>query len=201
MVRDHATLVTRRLAPEAEAVAAGGRRRGTPATCGHLEARSRGRCVPRGAFQRRNFAVAAAAAEAFLGGPTRRPCARPRTVVVPGRLEIDRRRSARAPSTALTTRRARQALAEALPEIVEGRPLIGVVAILDDKDAAAMLAALLPLFERVVFTRAATRGRCSPATLESLASQLDGPPSETVARPAARPSSGRASWPAPAAPC
>jgi len=47
-----------------------------------------------------------------------------------------------------------------------------VLSILDDKDAAGMLRALLPLAERAIFTRAANPRALSPATLESLARQL-----------------------------
>ena len=58
--------------------------------------------------------------------------------------------------------------APALAEALEGRRFTGVVAILDDKDAAAMLRELLPLFDHVVFTRSAnprslSRPRSSPS--------------------------------------
>jgi dihydrofolate synthase / folylpolyglutamate synthase len=76
------------------------------------------------------------------------------------------------------------ALADALPEIVAGRrPLVLVVSVLDDKDAAGMLAALLPAADRLVFTRCAHPRALSPATLETLAAKLDGPPGETVVVP------------------
>jgi dihydrofolate synthase/folylpolyglutamate synthase len=58
-----------------------------------------------------------------------------------------------------------------------------VVAILDDKDAAAMLKELLPLFDHVIFTRSQNPRSLPPATLESLSTQLDGPPSEIVPNP------------------
>ena len=48
------------------------------------------------------------------------------------------------------------ALAEALPEFVAGRRLVACLAVLDDKDAAAMLRMLLPLCDAVVATRAQT---------------------------------------------
>jgi dihydrofolate synthase/folylpolyglutamate synthase len=44
------------------------------------------------------------------------------------------------------------AVAEALPEIAEGRPAIACMAMLDDKDATAMVRALAPVLERVVCT-------------------------------------------------
>ena len=75
------------------------------------------------------------------------------------------------------------ALAESLPEVVGDRSLVGVVAILDDKDATGMLRHLLPQFDRVIFTRASNPRSLSPGTLESLAHQLGGPPSETISDP------------------
>ncbi len=66
---------------------------------------------------------------------------------------------------------------------LEGQRFTGVVAILDDKDAAAMLRELLPLFDRVVFTRSANPRSLPPATLESLSTQLGGPPATVVLDP------------------
>jgi len=63
-------------------------------------------------------------------------------------------------------------LDDALPEVVGERPVVAVVAVLDDKDAAAMLRALLPACAAVVFTRARNPRGYSPATLHSLAEQL-----------------------------
>jgi dihydrofolate synthase/folylpolyglutamate synthase len=68
---------------------------------------------------------------------------------------------------------------------------VGVIAVLDDKDAAGMLRALLPRLDRVVFTRSSNPRSLSPATLESLFSKLDGPPSETVGDPRAALERGR----------
>jgi dihydrofolate synthase/folylpolyglutamate synthase len=62
---------------------------------------------------------------------------------------------------------------------------VGVFAVLDDKDAAAMLEALLPLCGQAVFTRCSNPRSLPPATLESLASKLGGPPSQTVGDPRA----------------
>ena len=76
------------------------------------------------------------------------------------------------------------ALAAALPELVGGlSPLVGVVSVLEDKDAAGMLRALLPAFDQVVFTRCSNPRSLSPATLESLCAQLAGPPASVVADP------------------
>jgi dihydrofolate synthase/folylpolyglutamate synthase len=76
-----------------------------------------------------------------------------------------------------------QALVEALPEVVEERPLVAMVAVLDDKDATAMLRALLPACRAVVFTRARNPRAYSPATLQSLAKQLGFTATSTAASP------------------
>ena len=78
-----------------------------------------------------------------------------------------------------------EALAEALPELVGERELVAVVGVLDDKDAGSMLKALLPLCVAAVFTRSANPRSLPPATLETLAEHLGGPPSECVADPRA----------------
>jgi dihydrofolate synthase/folylpolyglutamate synthase len=70
------------------------------------------------------------------------------------------------------------ALAEALPDGV-----IAVMSILDDKDAAAMLRALLPKCRGAVFTASTNPRALPPATLASLAAQLGGPPAETERDP------------------
>jgi dihydrofolate synthase/folylpolyglutamate synthase len=186
VVRDHATLVLGEIPDEARAVAERVARERSariveaPADMG----------VPMqaaGGFQRRNFAVAAIAAEAFLGRPLERSAlldAAARTRI-PGRLEpvadapLVVHDGAHNPSGA-------RALAQALPEAVgERRPRVLVASVLEDKDAAEMLAALLPAFDRVVFTRCANPRALSPGTLEALAAKLGGPPAETVADPRA----------------
>jgi dihydrofolate synthase/folylpolyglutamate synthase len=62
------------------------------------------------------------------------------------------------------------ALAAALPH----EPVTAVVSILDDKDAAAMLRALLPHCSALVCTSSSNPRALSPATLASLAAQLGG---------------------------
>jgi dihydrofolate synthase/folylpolyglutamate synthase len=69
--------------------------------------------------------------------------------------------------------------------VVEGRPLAGVFSILDDKDAASMLAALLPLCEHIVLTRCANPRALPPGTLETLAAKLARTDTVTVAEPRA----------------
>jgi dihydrofolate synthase / folylpolyglutamate synthase len=184
VVRDHATLVTGRLPREAEGLA---RRVAAERHARLVEAPGAAE-VPRralGGFQRRNFALARAAAEAFLGrlddAAVRRAA---EEVEIPGRLQVVGRRpmllfdAAHNPSGA-------EALAEALPEVVGGRRLVAVVGILDDKDAASMLRALIPLTAAIVFTLPPSPRALSPATLAALSSQLHGPAVETVADPRA----------------
>jgi len=182
VVREHGVLVTGELDPEAEAVAArvaeerhARRVRAPLSTDLPLAAQ--------GLFQRRNFALARAAAEAFLGeldeGAVERAAAEVR---VPGRMQVVGENPLTILDGAHNPAGAR-ALAEAIPEIAAGRPVTGVLGVLDDKDAAGMLRALLPRLERVVFTRSANPRSLPPATLESLASKLGAPPSETVADP------------------
>jgi dihydrofolate synthase/folylpolyglutamate synthase len=183
IVPNHGRLVTAPLDPEAESVAA--------TVAAERHARRVRVSQPadrplraRGGFQRANFALARAAAEAFLGPPLDEAAVRAAAaeIEIPGRLQIVLQEplvihdGAHNPSGA-------RALAAALPEVVGDRPLTAVIAVLDDKDAAGMLAALLPRCERAVYTRCANPRSLSPATLESLAGKLGGPPSETVADP------------------
>jgi len=185
VVRDHGWLVTApELHPDAEAAV---RRTAAERHARLVRAPERAEAPTRalGEFQRRNFAVARAAAEAFLGeldaAATRRAAD---GVEVPGRMQVVGERplviydGAHNPAGA-------EALAASLPEVIGGRPLVGVVGILDDKDAAGMLRAILPRLRRVVFTRSRHPRALSPATLETLAGQLGGPPSETVPDPRA----------------
>jgi dihydrofolate synthase / folylpolyglutamate synthase len=124
-------------------------------------------------FQRANFAAACAAAEAWLG----RPLAGDRVeevaahVSVPGRLQVVSRR----PLTVLDGAHnpaGVEALAAALGDLTGDRELVGVVSILDDKDAPAMLAALTPRLAAVVCTACSSPRALPPATLASLAGQL-----------------------------
>jgi dihydrofolate synthase/folylpolyglutamate synthase len=62
---------------------------------------------------------------------------------------------------------------------------VPVIGVLDDKDAAGMLRALLPLADAVVFTRSRNPRSLPPATLVTLAAQLGGPAAEAVADPRA----------------
>jgi len=67
---------------------------------------------------------------------------------------------------------AAQALAASLPALVGGRGVALVLGVLEDKDAAGILQALLPLCERAWFTAPPSERALSPAALLSLARQL-----------------------------
>jgi dihydrofolate synthase/folylpolyglutamate synthase len=132
--------------------------------------------VAGGSFQRTNFALACAAAEAYLGhvpDPVAVRAAAASTLV-PGRWQrIDTE-----PETIVDGAHNPDgfaALAETLHETLGGRRLVAVLSILEDKDAAAMLRALLPLCAEVVCTHNANPRSLPPATLQSLASQLGWP--------------------------
>jgi dihydrofolate synthase/folylpolyglutamate synthase len=137
-----------------------------------------------GAFQRRNFALATAAAEAYLGRlDPEAVAAAAAEVRIPGRLQM----IGDDPLTLLDGAHNPDgiaALAESLPEMIGARtPLIAVLSILDDKDAAGMLAALLPLCDGLVLTSSHNPRALPPPTLQSLAHQLGGPPTEVVRDP------------------
>ena len=140
-----------------------------------------------GGFQRANFALAAAAAEAFLGRALEPAAveAAARETIVPGRLELVAERPLTVLDGAHNPSGAR-ALADSLDAVLgERRPRVAVIGVLDDKDAAGMLEALLPQVDRIVFTRSQNPRSLSPATLTTLEEKLGGPPSETVADPRA----------------
>jgi dihydrofolate synthase / folylpolyglutamate synthase len=184
VVRDQAVLVTGELDAEAEAVAervAEERHARRVEAIGSTELP----LAARGLFQKRNFALARAAAEAFLGEAGLDEDAVERAaaeVRVPGRMQIVGENPLTILDGAHNPAGAR-AVAEAIPELAAGRPVTGVIGVLDDKDAAGMLRALLPRLHHVVFTRSANPRSLPPATLESLASKLGGPPSERLADP------------------
>jgi len=139
-----------------------------------------------GVFQRRNFALARVAAEAYLGALDPAAVASAAADVrVPGRLEVVGER----PLTLLDGGHNPDgiaALAESLPELLAGaRRLVAVVSILDDKDAPAMLATLVPACDALVLTSSRNPRALPPPTLESLVGQLGGPSAESVRDPRA----------------
>jgi dihydrofolate synthase/folylpolyglutamate synthase len=171
VVKRGATLVTGPLDDEVEALAAE-----TGATVVPAPPVESG---PAG-YQRANFAVAVAAARALHGELDAALVAEVAArVQVPGRMQV----VDEAPVTIYDGAHnpsGMQALVQALDV---GEPLIAVVSILDDKDAAGMLRALLGKTAGAVFTRSLNPRALSPATLASLASQLGGPPAEIVPDP------------------
>jgi dihydrofolate synthase/folylpolyglutamate synthase len=137
-----------------------------------------------GAYQRRNFALARTAAEAFLGSLSHEALtAAAADVRVPGRLQ----QIGSQPLTLLDGAHnadGMRALAETLPEVTAGRhPVIATLSILDDKDAAGMLAALMPACDALILTSSQNPRALPPPTLQSLARQLHGPPGEVVGDP------------------
>jgi dihydrofolate synthase / folylpolyglutamate synthase len=132
--------------------------------------------LARGAFQRRNFALARSAAEAYLdavGVPVDEDAVRAAGAGtdIPGRLQV----VAQDPLTVIDGAHnpdAVRALAESLPEVIGDAPLGLVLGVLEDKDAAAMLAALMPRVERAWFTAPPSSRALSPGALQSLARQL-----------------------------
>ena len=176
IVRPGSTLVIGELEPEAEAEAV--------STAEKLGARLvRVTREPR--FQETNFAVARAAAQAHLGElDAGRVAETAAHVQVPGRFET----VAQDPLTILDGAHNPSgvaALAIALRASVGDRRLVAVMSVLDDKDAAEMLAALLPACAAAVFCASPHPRALPPATLGSLAAQVGGPPSELVADPRA----------------
>jgi dihydrofolate synthase / folylpolyglutamate synthase len=132
--------------------------------------------LARGPFQRRNFALARLAAEAYLesaGIELREPAAAEvaSSIEVPGRLQVvddD-------PLTVLDGAHnpdATRALIEALPDLLAARPVGLVLGVLEDKDAVSMLRSLLGVCERAWFTVPPSSRALSPAALQSLARQL-----------------------------
>jgi dihydrofolate synthase/folylpolyglutamate synthase len=164
-----ATLVVgSELAPDAEALA-----RTTASRLGVALVRATADAgVPllaQGAFQRRNFATARAAAEALIG-PLDETAVRDAAAatLVPGRFQVVAER----PTVVLDGAHNADgiaALAASLPEWLGDRRLVAVVSVLDDKDAAAMFASLLPLCDDVVVTSNANPRALPAEALASLA--------------------------------
>jgi dihydrofolate synthase/folylpolyglutamate synthase len=176
VLRDHTTLVLGRLSPAVEALAEGtARERGATLLRAPQDPGPEVHLLARGGFQRRNFALATTAAEAFLGRLDPAAVAEvAATVAIPGRLE----RIAEHPPTYLDAAHnpdGAAALAEALPGVADGRRVVACLAILADKDAGAMVRALAPALERVVCTElpaAALEGHGRPGARSRPAAEL-----------------------------
>ena len=154
VLRDHTTLVLGRVSLEVAALAErtvaerGAKLIVAPEDPGEdIELRAAGR------FQRRNFALARAAAEAFLGELDASHVTEvASTLTVPGRLE----RVAESPPTFLDAAHnpdGAAALAEGLSEVAADRPVVACLAVLAEKDAKAMIAALAPAVTHLVCTK------------------------------------------------
>ena len=179
VVRPDATLVLGDVVPEVEALAvATGARIVRPEPPADLKRDSPAPGLP--GYQATNFAAACAAAREHLGllDPVvvEQVAAQ---ITVPGRMQVVAERpltildGAHNPSGV-------EALSAALPD----REFVAVVSILDDKDAASMLRALLPRCSRFVCTAAPNPRALPPATLASLVEQL-GAAAEIVPAPRA----------------
>ncbi len=153
VLRDQSTLVLGRVSPAvAELAAATAAARGALLVQAPEDPGPEIELLAPGGFQRRNFALAATAVAAFLGeldpGAVAAVAAR---VAVPGRLE----RIADSPPTYVDAAHnpdGAAALAEALPGVVGERRVVACLAILADKDAEAMVAALAADLDHAVCT-------------------------------------------------
>jgi dihydrofolate synthase / folylpolyglutamate synthase len=176
VLRDQTTLVLGEVSAEVEALAerVAGERAATlvraPADPGPQV-----RLRAPGQFQRRNFAIACAAAESFLGRLEPAAVAvAAAAVTVPGRLE----QIAAEPSVYLDAAHnpaGAAALAASLPAVVGEGPVVGCLAILADKDAAAMIRVLAPVLDRAVCTElppAALEGHGRPGAHSRPAAEL-----------------------------
>ncbi len=176
VLRDQTTLVLGRVSPPVEELAERvARERGASLVRAPLDPGPELELLAPGGFQRRNFALARAAAEAFLGElDADRVAEVAATVSVPGRLE----RVAERPPTLIDAAHnpdGAAALAEALPGVTAGRRVVACLAILADKDAAAMVRALAPALERAVCTElppAALEGHGRPGARSRPAAEL-----------------------------
>jgi dihydrofolate synthase/folylpolyglutamate synthase len=154
VLRDQTTLILGEVSAEVAALAAStARERGARLVRAPADPGPEVRLRAPGEFQRRNFAIACAAAEAFLERPLDpdRIAAAAAAVTVPGRLE----RIAERPPVFLDAAHnpaGAAALADSLPALAEGRRVVALFALLADKDAGAMVAALAPVLDRAVCT-------------------------------------------------
>jgi dihydrofolate synthase / folylpolyglutamate synthase len=142
----------------------------------------------RGSFQRENFALARLVAESYLrriGIALSEQAVHDAAIstLVAGRMQV----LGDDPLTVVDGAHnpaAVDALVASLPELLDGRPLALVLGVLEDKDAASMLRTLLPLCKRAWFTAPPSQRALSPATLQSLASQLGFEQSTCESQPA-----------------
>jgi dihydrofolate synthase/folylpolyglutamate synthase len=177
VLRDQTTLVIGEAAPEVVGLAERtARERGARVVRAPLDPGPEVLLRAPGEFQRRNFALACAAAEAFLGRPLvwKWVADVATTLTVPGRLEL----LAESPPTyvdAAHNPAGAAALAQSLPSVSGGLPVVACLAILADKDAEAMIAVLAPVLDRAVCTElpaAALEGHGRPGARSRPAAEL-----------------------------
>jgi dihydrofolate synthase/folylpolyglutamate synthase len=175
VLRDQTTLVLGRVSPEVEGLAERtAAERGARLLRAPEDPGPELRLLAAGEFQRRNFALARTAAAAFLGELEPELVADvAASVAVPGRLEL----IAEHPPTFVDAAHnpdGAAALAEALPAVSGGRRVVACLAILADKDAAAMVQALAPALDHAICTELpadgpeASRSRTSEARRPSV---------------------------------
>jgi dihydrofolate synthase/folylpolyglutamate synthase len=128
-----------------------------------------------GSHQGQNLAVAVAAVEAFLGGGDIEIAddilrSAISDVSSPGRLQLIKTEPALLLDGAHNPAGA-QILANALRTEFSDKPLVGLVAVLGDKDVAGLLSNLAGVFESVVITQSSSPRSMSAAELEMVASQ------------------------------
>jgi dihydrofolate synthase/folylpolyglutamate synthase len=128
-----------------------------------------------GSHQGQNLAVAVAAVEAFLGGGEIQIAddilrSAISDVSSPGRLQLIKTEPALLLDGAHNPAGA-QILANALRAEFSDKPLVGLVAVLADKDVAGLIANFAGVFESVVITQSSSPRSMAAAELESVASQ------------------------------
>lgn len=128
-----------------------------------------------GAHQAQNAAVALAAVEAFGTGALDDEVVRAAfaEVTSPGRLEIIRRSPTIVLDAAHNPHGA-EAAAEALEDSFSFSPLVGVMGVMEDKDAEGVLAAFEPHLAHVVCTQNSTSRSMSAASLGRAAAEVFG---------------------------
>jgi dihydrofolate synthase/folylpolyglutamate synthase len=158
VLHDHSTLVLGRVSPAVATLAErSAAERGAKLVVAPEDPGTDVELRAPGAFQRRNFALACAAAQAFIGElDHQRMAAVAAGVEIPGRLE----RIEGDPPALLDAAHnpdGARALAEALPALVGDRPVVVCMAVLADKDAAAIVEALAPVVDMAICSEVEVR--------------------------------------------
>ncbi len=139
----------------------------------------------KGEFQRRNFATAMTAARVLLGADFAESAAAAAaaSVRVPGRMQVVGER----PLTVLDSGHNPDGIAaimRSLPAVFADKPLVAVVSVLDDKNAAAMLAQLTPACTAMIITASHNPRALAPEELARLTAEARPElPVEIVAEP------------------